>query len=169
MSNLSLYSRDRQAYFRQYHIDNKEQINLKARQHYHDNKDNEDFQNRIRAKTIRNRTKLRVNNPAKYIFQMAKNRARTKRLEFTITVDDIIVPETCPILGIPIFTDCNIKHNPNAPSLDRIDNTKGYVSGNIIVISWKANDIKKHASLDELICFGEWAKRIIPAQEEKKD
>ena len=38
----------------------------------------------------------------------------------------------------------------NFPSLDRIDNSKGYVPGNIAVISMRANMIKNNATLAEL-------------------
>lgn len=39
----------------------------------------------------------------------------------------------------------------NSPSIDRIDSTKGYTRDNIQIISWKANSIKRNASLEELI------------------
>jgi hypothetical protein len=42
------------------------------------------------------------------------------------------------------------RREPNSPSLDRIDNTKGYVPGNVWVISWRANDLKRNATLEEL-------------------
>ena len=38
-----------------------------------------------------------------------------------------------------------------APSIDRIDNTRGYVKDNIIIVSRRANILKKDATINELI------------------
>jgi len=85
----------------------------------------------------------------------ARNRARMGGLECTITVDDIVIPETCPVLGIPLFARIgagrsNRDQVENSPSLDRIDNGKGYIPNNIAVISMRANMIKNNATLAEL-------------------
>ena len=37
----------------------------------------------------------------------------------------------------------------SSPSLDRIDNTKGYVPGNLQVISYRANQLKSDGTLEE--------------------
>ena len=76
-------------------------------------------------------------------------RARTKQLEFTITQSDIVIPELCPVLKIPLFYgDGNAC--PNSPSIDRIDNTKGYTSDNVAVISHRANWIKGEMTIDDV-------------------
>ena len=85
----------------------------------------------------------------------ARGRARKSGLPCTITVDDIVIPEICPVLGIPLFPSVGNgrKHPaliPNSPSVDRLDNDKGYTPDNIRVISMRANDIKSNATLDEL-------------------
>ncbi len=43
-----------------------------------------------------------------------------------------------------------------SPSLDRLDNTLGYIPGNVQVISWKANQIKSNATLQELQAIVAW-------------
>ena len=67
-----------------------------------------------------------------------------------LTIDDIIIPDICPIFGVPLQRE-NKKTWQNAPSIDRIDNTKGYVQGNIVIISRRANILKKDATIEELI------------------
>ena len=83
------------------------------------------------------------------MFWAAKNRAKMKGIKFFIGVEDIVVPEVCPVLGIPLYTSRG-KARPNSPSLDRIRNEKGYVPGNVRVISYRANLIKNNATAEEL-------------------
>lgn len=84
------------------------------------------------------------------MFRSAQARARAKGWEFSITVDDILLPAVCPLLDIPIFAS---EGHPtgNSPTIDRKDNSRGYVPGNIWVISHRANTIKSDASADELL------------------
>lgn len=91
-------------------------------------------------------------NPACYIFTGAKGRAKRKNIEFTITLEDIIIPEFCPILGVKLVP--GYKNNYRySPSLDRIDNTKGYIPGNVAVISCMANSMKNSATKEQMILF----------------
>lgn len=76
--------------------------------------------------------------------------ARRRGIEFTVTAADLIWPEHCPALGVKLDYTTRGKVYPNMPSLDRIDLSKGYVPGNVAVISVRANTIKSNASLDEL-------------------
>lgn len=43
--------------------------------------------------------------------------------------------------------------NPYSCTIDRIDSTKGYVKGNIQLVSWRANCYKQHSPNDEFIEF----------------
>lgn len=86
--------------------------------------------------------------PRKAILEI-RHRAKERNLEFNIEVSDIIVPEICPVLNIPIILGKG-RNNPNAPSIDRIDNSKGYTKNNIRVISLRANHIKNNATVEEL-------------------
>jgi hypothetical protein len=94
----------------------------------------------------------RLKNPSSYLLQTAKSRAKSYGFEFDLTIEDIIIPEVCPVLGIPLFIRLSSRgsgKNPNNPSLDRIDSSKGYIKGNVQVISWRANDLKKNGTLEE--------------------
>lgn len=79
----------------------------------------------------------------------AKSAAKEHHLPFNIEPADIIIPTRCPLLGIPLRVGKKY-HCPNSPSLDKIIPTKGYVKGNIHVVSYRANVIKQDASLAEL-------------------
>lgn len=94
--------------------------------------------------------KWRRDNPKRYLCQAAKTRAQRSGLEFNITPDDFDIPESCPVFGIPLKQSAGGR-SPSSPSLDRIDASKGYVKGNIEVISWRANDLKKDATPEELV------------------
>jgi hypothetical protein len=102
----------------------------------------------------------RAKNPEWYMHNRAKVRAKAKSIEFNIEVSDVVMPKYCPV-----FTKYELKKEPNnektggkpwSPSLDRIDNTKGYIKGNIQVISNKANTMKGNATPEELLQFAFW-------------
>ena len=86
------------------------------------------------------------------IWKRAKSRALKNNLEFNIEESDIIIPDICPLLEIPIILGDKNNYE-NTPSLDRIDNSKGYIKGNIWVISKKANSMKNSATFKELSTF----------------
>jgi hypothetical protein len=79
----------------------------------------------------------------------AKSRAKKNNLAFNIELDDIVIPETCPLLGIKIEST-EERNSPNNPSLDKIIPEKGYIKGNVWVISNRANTLKNDATLQEL-------------------
>lgn len=94
----------------------------------------------------------RLRNIQQYIWNKARQRAKKHNLEFNIDVSDIIIPEKCPIIEVPLVfgTKGNYEYSP---SIDRIDTTKGYIKGNIAIISKKANSMKNNATLEELQNF----------------
>jgi hypothetical protein len=85
----------------------------------------------------------------KVLYNNAKQRAKKLNIEFTLTKDDIDIPDTCPVFGFPLKREGR-ETWMYAPSIDRIDNTKGYIKENIIIVSRRANILKKDATLDEL-------------------
>lgn len=94
----------------------------------------------------------RIRNFVHAMWKAAKDRADKKGLEFNIEESDILIPTICPLLNIPIEFGTKEDYN-SSPSLDRIDNTKGYIKGNVWVISKKANTMKNSATLEELHTF----------------
>jgi len=93
---------------------------------------------------------------------MAKNRAKEKGLKFNIQFTDIKIPKFCPLLQIPIFRKKrSFGYNPNSPSLDRKIPRKGYIKGNIWVISKRANAMKNDGSYkDWKKLLYNWSKEI---------
>ena len=96
----------------------------------------------------------------------AKNRAKIKNLEFNLTAEDITIPTHCPILGVPLQNKKGSPGgSPNSPALDRKDNSKGYIKGNVVVISHLANMMKSSATEEQLIKFADWVYSSYPRQE----
>lgn len=92
-------------------------------------------------------------NPGRQLLVYARYRAKYRGLPFSITIDDVIVPRQCPILGTPLdFSD-----GPRTePSLDRKVPELGYVPGNVWVISTLANSMKWNASAEDLLAFSRY-------------
>lgn len=84
------------------------------------------------------------------LLNAARARAKRDGLAFDLQPGDIHVPDLCPVLGLPLFHKTGKGGGPNSPSLDRIDSSKGYVKGNVVVVSWRANAAKKDSTVDEL-------------------
>lgn len=95
--------------------------------------------------------KWRDTNPKGYMLSRARCRARVANVPFDLTADDFEIPIYCPI-----FSDLKLEFSSgsvrpdNCPSLDRIEPEKGYVKGNVAVISMRANRIKSDGTLEEL-------------------
>jgi len=88
-------------------------------------------------------------NPEKVMLATAKKRAEAMGVPFDLELEDIVIPERCPILGHKLQRSEGLP-GPCSPSLDRIIPAKGYVKGNIQVISHRANWLKRDGTLEEL-------------------
>jgi hypothetical protein len=113
-----------------------------------------------RAKTNNWRKETKLKNPAYFLWASARNRARKNNLPFNIERTDVVIPDVCPILGIKLDTQTKKGFCDNAPSVDKIIPELGYVKGNIIVISWRANRIKTDATLQELETIANFYKQF---------
>ena len=117
--------------------------------------------NKIREQTKRyaeqNPEKLREialrshhKNPKRKLLNLARSRARKNNMDFNIVSEDIEIPSICPVLGIEIIVGGGTGFSDSSPTIDRIDNSKGYIKDNVKVISWRANRIKCDATIQEL-------------------
>lgn len=74
-------------------------------------------------------------------------------IPFDITLDDLNTSQKeCPILKIPLFFSAGKGRGgrPNTPSIDRIIPEKGYVKGNVRIISHAANSWKKNFTKEQV-------------------
>jgi hypothetical protein len=93
------------------------------------------------------------NNREKYLLSRAKRSSKVKGLEFNLDLSDIQIPEYCTLLGIKLTSALGYGQLESNSSIDRIDSTKGYVKGNVWIISRKANTMKSNATKEQLILF----------------
>ena len=98
-----------------------------------------------RACDCKYNAELHAKNPHARLFLLAKRRAEQKNMEFTLTKE--IVKEKfpkdnlCPVLKEPF--KFGIENQDYNPSIDRIDNTKGYTPENTIIVSYVVNSLKR--------------------------
>jgi t-SNARE complex subunit (syntaxin) len=86
---------------------------------------------------------------ARLLYKNIKSRCKRMGREFSIELEDITIPEKCPVFGFELKRE-NRETWMCAPSVDRIDSSKGYIKGNVTVVSRRANILKRDATLEEL-------------------
>lgn len=94
----------------------------------------------------------RAENPRREILLAKKHNAGRRGIEFKITEADLNWPSHCPVTdvelrydGVGLYTDRR-GPRPDAASIDRIDNTRGYVPGNVVIVSHWVNIRKGDAT-----------------------
>lgn len=114
---------------------------------------------------------FKKNNPKECIrrrlFHSAKKRAKLGNLPFNITKEDIVFGDFCPVFGTKFVYDANA-HCSISPSLDKIIPSKGYVKGNICVISFRANHIKSNVSLEDFQKLTRWYEGVLHSNGQSK-
>lgn len=108
---------------------------------------------KVRETNRRNRERMRQTDPEFFLLKGARERAKKQGLPFAINREHIVIPDVCPILGIPITI--NVLGNAGgsrdqSPSLDKVIPELGYVPGNVRVISNKANRLKADNTIETL-------------------
>lgn len=80
----------------------------------------------------------------------AMNAARAG-IPFDLKVEDLVWPQYCPVLGIELSYERkgSGEVHDNSATFDRLDPNKGYVRGNVFIISYRANRIKNDGSAEE--------------------
>lgn len=122
---------------------------------YHKNENGETLEGRranCRVCENKRRKKNYDNNPITRMFMNAKSRARQSKIDFNIEPNDVPIPEFCPILGVKLVLGEAHSYD-YAPSIDRINSEKGYIKGNVKVVSLRANRMKNNATKEECLMF----------------
>ena len=155
MANTPEYMK---TYNKAYRLKNPESAKLYKRKAYHANP--EHYRKQRREWSLKNPTRQ----VQSYLKMSAKQRARDKNLPFDLTLDDIIIPEYCPILPWIKIQKNTTGKGPcdTSPTLDRIIPELGYVKGNIQVISSRANVLKSNATPKELQALASWINTQFP-------
>ncbi len=106
--------------------------------------------------------KARDKNPGGYLVAHAKCRAKQLGVAFDLRPEDVAIPELCPVLGIKLQWNYGKRASANhsSPSLDRVDGRKGYVKGNVVVISNRANHLRNNATAKELQLVADYATKV---------
>lgn len=103
------------------------------------------------SRSCQNTTHGMAGSPRHKIWERTKKRAREKGIKFKLTVHDVPeVPSKCPVLGIKIEANPEAGPLDSSPSVDRIDPAKGYVPGNVRIISNRANRLRSDGTAEEL-------------------
>lgn len=106
----------------------------------------------------------KARHPERAMLMSAKDSAKRKGLAFNIDLSDIYIPDVCPVLGIPlkkVGRGASLSEWYGRPSLDRIDSSKGYVKGNVAVISLKANILKRDGTAEEHARIAVWMSCLV--------
>jgi hypothetical protein len=126
-----------------------------ADDHYKQNK------NMYKQNGVSKYRELKTNSPWIVAYRAIKQRAKQKGLPIDIDAEYIksIWTDTCPVLGIPLYSaifesglsrkESRARPKDNSPTIDRIDPSKGYVKGNVCIMSYRANMIKNCGSIEE--------------------
>lgn len=98
-------------------------------------------------------TDLRYN--LQYKLNACRNRAKKESLPFDIDLDYLlsIYGETCPYLGIKLSLVNSSGNSMDALSIDKIIPSLGYVKGNVMIVSFKANVMKQDVDIQTLKKF----------------
>ena len=89
------------------------------------------------------------------LYQAQRQKFRAKKAnalrvgwEWSLSFGDLVWPTHCPVLNIELDYFAEGRQE-NSPSFDQIDAGKGYVVGNVQIISWRANRIKNDGTAAE--------------------
>lgn len=139
---------------REYYQQNKDVLKERSKNRYHAKK--QEVKEHLSAYYKTKKGRIAVS------FNSLRQNAKKRGVEVSVSLDYVrnIAPDKCPVFGIEFnWEDWGTKAGKSldsSPSLDRIDPNKGYIEGNVVWISTKANRIKNNASITEILAVAKW-------------
>lgn len=130
-----------------YYEANKEKVKAYSKKWYQENREH------CLARQKESSKRWYSENWNKKLFYAAKHTAKSKNLEFNLCLEDIVIPDLCPIFGWKLTKIQGYPYRDTNASLDRKDSSRGYTKDNIWVISGKANYMKQDATEADLVAF----------------
>lgn len=87
---------------------------------------------------------------ARHAVTRLRYKAKKRGLEFNLTVKylESIIVDVCPILNLVLIYVAEGELNEASATIDRIDNSKGYIQGNVRIICHRANTMKSDADVE---------------------
>ena len=149
------------AYKKEYREKNKEATAVYRKEYYEKNK--EALAAKKKEYYVKQLTDM--DNHSFFLRRYQRYRRKSKNLNMDFNIDASYLKEIfptdkkCPALGMPFKVGYKDGIS-NSPSLDRIDNSKGYIKGNVVWVSMLANTIKTSATPEQIIRVGEFYKQL---------
>lgn len=140
---------------RAYHLANKEKANKVSREYYHENKDKERERH----------DKWERNNILKRLAISCNKRNKEKHGPLEKITEQMLRDIYDKQEGLCFYSGevLKVRRDPGdvrhklQVSVDRIDSSKGYIVGNMVLSCWKVNQMKNDQPLDEFIS---WCEKI---------
>lgn len=101
----------------------------------------------------RNKIRRKFAQSEKGVLLRIRATAKKQGIPFNLTEEDVAIPDVCPVLGIPLNKNAGNGRNTtrdDSVSVDRLIPELGYVKGNVVVMSFKANRMKNNGTVEEL-------------------
>lgn len=103
----------------------------------------------------------RTKHPEKYLYSRVRMNSRQRGAAMSLAFEDFVreiggtMPTHCPVFGTELDVSAP-PHSDRLPTVDRMDSAKPYEAGNISIISWRANALKKDGTADEHRRIAQW-------------
>lgn len=148
----------RKEYCRTYYLNHKDAAHAATKRWYYNNHDY----------CLSSKSKWRRENPFKAkavsLISNAQRRAAKKNLECSISMDWVVaqLEKGCALSGLPFDFNTGGIMSPYSPSLDRIDQSKGYTEDNTQVILQGINGLKLTGTNEDVITIAKAICQYIP-------